>query len=559
MNTLDRTNLDGSRRSGKLVLWSLVALALFAARVSQVTSKTGDSAMLSANDRSRWCTVRALVENGTYQIDSIIRERDPSSGRRIWHTIDRVRHRGWDGREHDYSSKPPLFPTLLAGEYWLIHQCTGWTLASEPFLVVRWMVGLTNGLLLVAFWWAVARWIDRWCEHRWSAHLLAAMATFGTFLTTFAVTINNHLPAAVTAAWTLEALVLVARGDRRWSVFALGGIMAALTAANELPALSLLAASLIYLAWSDWKRWLSGTVPAVLLVAAAFFGTNYAAHGSWRPPYAHRGEGRVVAQWQRATLPSPRPGPVGSAWRTALKKEGIELSSVARWETTGHPNRWALFDRPSGRRWALRSRDSSWTLFEWDDWYDYAGSYWREGNRRGIDRGEPSALVYAWNVLIGHHGIFSLTPFWLLSLAGVWIWWRGGGSVERNVALLTAALSVVCLVFFLTRPQIDRNYGGMTSGFRWLFWLIPLWLAVSIPAVTACGRQRWKRGFAYGVLAVSVFSASFGANQPWSHPWLYWCGWGLETSAQSDDEAVPGGTSEDVDSSAGKRRLHGSA
>src|SRR5262245_34574616 len=29
---------------------------------------------LSANDRSRWCTVRALVEHGTYAIDDIVRE-----------------------------------------------------------------------------------------------------------------------------------------------------------------------------------------------------------------------------------------------------------------------------------------------------------------------------------------------------------------------------------------------------------------------------------------------------------------------------------------------------
>ena len=81
---------------------------------------------LSANDRSRWATVRALVEHGTYAIDEVIRE--PG-----WDTIDMVKHVGPDGQEHLYSSKPPLFATILAGPYWLIHRITGATLGDHPY------------------------------------------------------------------------------------------------------------------------------------------------------------------------------------------------------------------------------------------------------------------------------------------------------------------------------------------------------------------------------------------------------------------------------------------
>src|SRR5438128_8347919 len=38
-------------------------------------AKRGERIMgpaLSANDRSRWCTIRSLVEHGTYEIDSIL-------------------------------------------------------------------------------------------------------------------------------------------------------------------------------------------------------------------------------------------------------------------------------------------------------------------------------------------------------------------------------------------------------------------------------------------------------------------------------------------------------
>src|SRR6185295_7369483 len=99
---------------------------------------------LSANDRSRWATVRALVEQGTYAIDDIVAERG-------WDTIDMVKHRGRDGQDHLYSSKPPLFATLMAGEYWLIHRLTGATLASHPYEIGRAMLVTWNVLPLVAY------------------------------------------------------------------------------------------------------------------------------------------------------------------------------------------------------------------------------------------------------------------------------------------------------------------------------------------------------------------------------------------------------------------------
>ena len=74
---------------------------------------------LSANDRSRWCTVRALVEDdmrvedAPYAIDKVIQQPN-------WDTIDMVKHDG-----HLYSSKPPLLPTLMAAVYWPIYRLTG--------------------------------------------------------------------------------------------------------------------------------------------------------------------------------------------------------------------------------------------------------------------------------------------------------------------------------------------------------------------------------------------------------------------------------------------------
>jgi len=162
-----------------------------------------------------------------------------------------------------------------------------------------------------------------------------------------------------------------------------------------------------------------------------------------------------------------------------------------------------------------------------DNWYDYSyerngrtiDSYWR--NPGGLDRGEPSRAVYAFNMLVGHHGIFSLTPVWLLSVLGMCVWmFRRGDPRLRLWAAATAAISLACLAFYLGQPMMNRNYGGGTSGLRWMFWLAPLWLLTMLPMADILARRRWTRALALVLLALSVLSASYPTWNPWSQPWL---------------------------------------
>ncbi|HAC92677.1 MAG TPA: hypothetical protein DCF63_18905, partial [Planctomycetaceae bacterium] len=122
-----------------LILWLLLfAASLQVVRILTVRSNTGETPFFSANDRSRGCTILALTVNGTYAIDQVIEIRDPNTKRRTWDTIDKVRHRGPDGKQHYYSSKPPLLPTMYAGGYWLVRSATGATLPGQTFFVGRW-------------------------------------------------------------------------------------------------------------------------------------------------------------------------------------------------------------------------------------------------------------------------------------------------------------------------------------------------------------------------------------------------------------------------------------
>jgi len=403
---------------------------------------------LSANDRSRWCTVRALVEDDMrveglpYSIDRVIQEPN-------WDTIDMVRHGG-----HLYSSKPPLLPTLMAAVYWPIHRWTGATLGTHPYEIGRLMLVLFNVVPLVVGFILLTRLVERFGASDWGRLFVVAAAVFGTFLTTFAVTINNHVPAAVCGlAAVYLAVPIWFDGERRWRYFIGAGFFGALAAANEFPAASLLAVAAAALLWKSPRRTLLGFAPAVLVVAAAFFGTNWIAHGSLKPAYLHR------------------------------------------------------------------SGD--------DNWYDYTyerngrtiESYWK--NPVGVDRGEPSRAAYALHCLVGHHGIFSLTPIWLLSLAGMAAWLRPGRDPRlRWLAAAVAAMTLACVVFYLGQPQMSRNYGGLTAGLRWTFWLAPLWLLAMLPAADALARRPWTRGLGLLLLAVSVLSASYPTWNPWTHPWL---------------------------------------
>jgi hypothetical protein len=236
----------------------------------------------------------------------------------------------------------------------------------------------------------------------------------------------------------------------------IAGLFGALAAMNEFPAAAFFAVLTLLLLIKSPRQALLIFLPVVLVVVAAFFGTNWIAHKSLTPAYLHR--------------------------NTADKA---------------------------------------------DNWYDYAyqrngrtvESYWN--HPQGVDRGEPSPSHYVLHVLVGHHGIFSLTPIWLLSFIGMGVWlFHRNDPRMRWMAAAIALVSLACIAFYLARPPLDRNYGGVTSGLRWLFWLAPLWLLAMLPTLDFFSHRRWTRGLALVLLAASALSASYPTWNPWTQPWL---------------------------------------
>ena len=80
-----------------------------------------------------------------------------------------------------------------------------------------------------------------------------------------------------------------------------------------------------------------------------------------------------------------------------------------------------------------------------------------------------------------------------MSICGLLLWLRRGPGHERLLAAMIGLVTLVCLAFYVFWPTVDRNYGGMASGFRWVFWMAPLWLAAMLPcADAAAGRRGWR-------------------------------------------------------------------
>ena len=121
-----------------------------------------------------------------------------------------------------YSSKPPLLATLYAAPYWVVYKIVNAfggdtdgetdgesaeaiTLGTHPYEIGRGLLILYNVVPMLIYFLLLGRLLDRFGTTDWGRIFVMAAAALGTFLTTFAITLNNHLPAAVSALVTLWA------------------------------------------------------------------------------------------------------------------------------------------------------------------------------------------------------------------------------------------------------------------------------------------------------------------------------------------------------------------
>ena len=433
--------------------------------------------MFGSNDKSRWATVRSLVENGTYAIGTrsfpdggdpkvyrdagIITDPGYKSTDVVLRPLEDA-DRGKAVTKEFYSSKPPLFATLLAGEYWLLTTLFGWEIDRDRWLVVPAILLTVNVLPFAVYLVLLGRLFDQSGKTDYGKLLAFTAAALGTFLTTFAGTLNNHLPAAFCVLFATYPVLRAISENRDMTARGyLGcGFFAAFAVTFDLPAAAFLAGVGLPLLVARPRPTLLFFLPGAILPLLVLAACNVLAWGTPLPIYGEFG------------------GP----------------------------------------------------------WYNYAGSHWaKEGTPagKGIDFSHEPATTYAFHLLLGHHGWFSLTPVFLVALVGLatlairsapdvrnlWGRAKGTGWTPALFAAMTLAVSAAVFAFYLTRTK-SYNYGGFTSGPRWLFWLIPLWLVAVPPAADRLARSAGGRLLGAVLLGAGVLAVFYPAANPWRHPWI---------------------------------------
>lgn len=384
-----------------------------------------DSSLKNANTGSRYATIEALVDHGTFAINDT----------RYVGTIDKYKV-----GESYISSKPPVLSTLAAGVYWTYRAITGKSIRKSEGEVVRLVSLCTGGLshiiFLIFFYRLCVLLLKR------EVAILVAMggACFAYLGVAYATAINNHSPAAALAVCGLYLACVIRHGPERklwhWPV---AGFVLGLLPTIDLTSLAISGAIGLYLLAHDWKKTLIWFVPAALPPLIVHLALCYEISGSLRPFY---------------------------------------LNSEIK---------------------------------------QFKGFHFR--NPGDIDGLREPKHIYAFNVLLGHHGVFSMTPLYIFGL------WELLRSLWRRVWLRESLVSVAALcAFFGFYIFRTRNYGGWCVGMRWLVPVMPLLLLYFALWIDRVRLTRWSWSAVLATFLVSGFHVQDGLTSPFQfsvwHNWL---------------------------------------
>jgi hypothetical protein len=253
----------------------IVASTLIALAFMMVAWNTKDSAIRNTNVGSRYATVEAIVNHGTFVIDDTQYNR----------TIDKVQI---DGKF--YSSKPPLMLVAAAGVYALERAVTGYDIRTHEKKVV-WFVNIVFGAVLhVLMLVALLRALLVLLRREEAILVTVAAAGFASLATGYAVELNNHsVAAALTMMLFTEALLITKGGDTRARRYIVAGTLAGLLPGVDLPALAISGLIGLYLFAHDRQRTLRYFTIAFIPWILIQLMVNVIATGSVLPAYLQKG------------------------------------------------------------------------------------------------------------------------------------------------------------------------------------------------------------------------------------------------------------------------------
>ena len=348
----------------------------------------------------------------------------------------------------------------------MIYQPRAKSLGTHPYEIGRFMLITINGTCLLLLFIFTARLIERLGTTDWGRIFVMAGCVFGTFLTTFSVTITNHLPAAACTAVLLGRLVRI---------------------------------------------WLDGDRRAWTFIVAGFFS------GCWRPtrfPPARSPPWRAFScsafrPEDTAYLPAARPASDRGLFRHELdRRQSLKPAQMHRSEN----DNW--YDYPSSywnNRQGIDAGEKSTGVYART--CSSATTAFSRSRRSGCFScsapASGSSAAKASPAGSGGRSLFAeRDPIWRQAL------FPRGAEFAPLAGILGLLITLVCFAFYIWFDGVDRNYGGNASAFRWVFWLAPLWLVLMLPAADLMSRRTWSRAVGLLLLAASALSCHYPTWNP---------------------------------------------
>jgi hypothetical protein len=142
------------------------------------------------------------------------------------------------------------------------------------------------------------------------------------------------------------------------------------------------------------------------------------------------------------------------------------------------------------------------------DLYSYPGSYW--DSPADFDALTEPRWYYALHTLIGHHGLFAMTPLFLLAFPGVRALIKRPD--RRHLGLLIAGVAATTIgVYTVMGPY---NYGGTAAGMRWFIVLTPLLWYAALTYVDGRPDGVWLRRCFKLAVIIGMFHAITALPDP---------------------------------------------
>ena len=261
-----------------------------------------------------------------------------------------------------YSTKPALLPVAVAAVSLPVGAVTGWELAEDPAPHTRWVLIVLNLLPFAAALWAVRGLLTDFAETDFARFLALGTLALATPLSAFLPVLNNHTVGACCAALAVVPLIRVRHASM----------------CRSKP---------------DPRIRLRGT----WFVAAGFFAALTVCNELPAGLFGLAAFAVCVRADVRKTVLFFAP---------AAAVPLLAFAGTTLWQT-GSLKPFYLSYGTDAYEFVRNGRPSYWT------------------NPTGLDAARDGFWAYLFHCTLGHHGLFSLTPVWLLTA------WGAGADLPR--------------------------------------------------------------------------------------------------------------------------------